>query len=140
MTKIRGVHEKESVVVVLDPDQTDPTWAVVDDTEPVCVVIKDDDWEEATEHRLGDDYREGEPLADIIDQRNRFRVALWALMDAIAALPVDPRDVGLPVDAVADLMKVHHESSIGIRKPAPETLVNEQELSDFLAARRSEKS
>ena len=137
MTKIRGVHEKESVIVVLDPDQTDPTWAVVDDTEPVCVVIKEDDWEKATEHRLGDDYREGEPLADIIDQRNRFRVACWALMDALSALPVDPRDLDIPIDAIQDLMNVENHNSIGLRKVESQHLVNQEELTAFLESRRA---
>ena len=39
MTKIRGVHEKETVIVVFDPDAGDPTWATVDDGEPICVLV-----------------------------------------------------------------------------------------------------
>ena len=137
MTKIRGVHENEIVVVVFDPSAGDPTGARVDDDAPICVLIKDDDWDEATENTLGEDWREGEPIADIIDQRNRFRVACWALVDAIKALPIDPRDIGIPIDAFEDLMKVHHEGSIGIRKPPPESLVSEEELTAFLEARRA---
>ena len=140
MTKIRGVHEKETVIVVFDPAARDPTWARVDDGEPICVLGKDDDWEEATGNRLGDDWREGEPIADILDQRNRFRVACWALMDAIAALPVDPRDLDLPVDAVRDLMKVENYNSIGLRRPDPETLVSRDELQAFLESRRADKT
>ena len=137
MTKIRGVHEKETVIVVFDPDASDPTWATVDDGEPICVLVKDDDWEEATENRLGDDWREGEPIADILDQRNRFRVACWALMDALAALPVDPRDLDIPIDAIQDLMKVENTNSIGLRKVDPESLINPEELQAFLESRRA---
>ena len=61
-------------------------------------------------------------------------------MDAIAALPVDPRDLDLPVDAVRDLMKVHHESSIGLRKPPPESMVSHEELAAFLEARRANQT
>lgn len=138
MTHMRGVHKGENVIVVLE-EGGDPTWSRVDDAYPVCVLIKDADWEEATNDTLGEDFREGEPIADIIDQRNRFRVACWALMDAIKALPIDPRDVGIPVDAIEDLMKVHHESSIGIRRPPPEMVLSEAELNELLSARRHAK-
>jgi hypothetical protein len=138
---IRGVYEDENLLVVFDPDSSDPTWTTVDGEDPVCIVLKDGDYEEATENKLDQEKAiNREPIAHIIDERNRFRIALWMLVDAINKIPVDMRDVGIPLDAIGDLMYVHNTDSIGLRKADPDTLLSEQDYEDFVAFQKQRKA
>tara|TARA_R100001594_G_scaffold24418_1_gene47936 strand:- start:4226 stop:4666 length:441 start_codon:yes stop_codon:yes gene_type:complete len=130
---IRGVYEDENLLVVFDPDSSDPTWTTVDGEDPVCIVLKDEDYEEATENKLNQEMAiNRESIADIVDDRNRFRVALWMLVDAINKIPVDLRDVGVPLDAIGDLMYIHNTDGIGLRKPPPDTTMTEEEYDEFI--------
>ena len=134
MTKIRGVRGNETVIVVFDPAAGDPTWSTVDESTPICVLIEDKDWEEATGNALGEDYRKGEPVADIIDERNKLRVALFGVMNALSQLPVDPRDLGIPFDEAVKLMRVKNVDSIGLRKPPPDDpgVITQEQVQEYL--------
>ena len=111
-----------TIVVVLDPENTNPTWGVASNAE--CIAIPNDKYDEATRNDLAEEYSSGgEPLAQILRERNAYRAAIVRLLGQIASLPVKAEDVGIDVSQASKLLSGTASTSMGIRKPAPASVI-----------------